>query len=106
MLVLFCFSAALQVNDVDGFLWASIYLSGSLFCGLWHRDNLSARASLFACVCAFVSAAYLASFVPDSVKISEVLDWGMAGSGSEILRESGGLCLIAIWMALLSWWTD
>ena len=106
MLVLFCLSAALQFNDSDGLLWGGIYLFAGLFCGLWHRGSLNRNVSRVACMGAFCATVYWVSMGPDSMNVAGAMTWKMTDSSSEILRESGGLGLIALWMGLLSAWTD
>ena len=106
MLVLFGLSAALQINDSDGLLWGFIYLCAGLFCGLWHRGILSRSVSRIACVSALCATVYWISMRPDSINMAGLMTWKMTDANSEILRESGGLGLVALWMGLLSAWTD
>ena len=106
MLVLFGLSAALQINDADGLLWGLIYLGAGFLCGLWHRGMLSRRISGMAGICALLAALYWASMISGSTEMAGLFSWNMTDSTSEIVRESGGLGLVSLWMGLLSFWTD
>jgi hypothetical protein len=67
--VLFVFSAALQYNDPDPYIWIPIYLYGALFCWFAFRGNYYPGAYIFGIVVFLGYAVYL-FFAKDGV-----LDW-------------------------------
>ena len=68
-IVLFVFSAALQYNDPDPYLWMPIYLYGTILCWLAARNKFYPGAYLFGIVAYLGYAVYL-FFTKDGV-----LDW-------------------------------
>ncbi len=67
--LLFIFSAALQYNDPDPYLWIPIYMYGAVLCWLAFRNKFYPRAYLFGIVIFLGYAVYL-FFAKDGV-----LDW-------------------------------
>ena len=67
--LLFVFSAALQYNDPDPYIWMPIYLYGAVLCFLAFRGKFYPRAYLIGVAVYLVYAAYLV-FTKDGV-----LDW-------------------------------
>jgi hypothetical protein len=67
--LLFIFSAALQYNDPDPYVWMPIYLYGAVFCWLASRNKFYPKAYLFGIV---VYAGYAAYKFFDK---DGVLDW-------------------------------
>jgi hypothetical protein len=67
--LLFVFSAALQYNDPDPYLWIPIYMYGAVICWLAFRDKFYPKAYLFGIIVFPVYAVYL-FFAKDGV-----LDW-------------------------------
>lgn len=67
--LLFVFSAALQYNDPDPYLWIPIYMYGALLCWLAFRNKYYPKAYLIGIFIYFVYAIYL-FFAKDGV-----LDW-------------------------------
>ncbi len=57
--VLFVFSAALQYNDPDPFIWIPIYLCGALFCWLAARGSYYPKGYLAVIAIFMVYAVYL-----------------------------------------------
>ena len=67
--LLFIFSAALQYNDPDPYIWIPIYLYGAMLCWLAFRDKYYPKAYLIGIFGYLVYAIYL-FFGKDGV-----LDW-------------------------------
>lgn len=67
--LLFVFSAALQYNDPDPYLWIPIYMYGALLCWLAFRNRYYPKAYLIGIFIYLVYAIYL-FFAKDGV-----LDW-------------------------------
>ena len=67
--LLFVFSAALQYNDPDPYLWIPIYMYGAVLCWLAFRDKYYPKAYLIGIFIYFAYAIYL-FFAQDGV-----LDW-------------------------------
>ena len=66
---LFVFSAVLQYNDPDPYLWIPIYMYGALLCWLAFRNKYYPKAYLIGIFIYFAYAIYL-FFAKDGV-----LDW-------------------------------
>lgn len=67
--LLFVFSAALQYNDPDPYLWIPIYMYGAVFCWLAFRNKYYPKAYLIGIFVYSAYAIYL-FFAKDGV-----LDW-------------------------------
>ena len=67
--LLFLFSAAIQYNDPDPYLWIPIYMYGAVLCWLAFRNNFYPKAYLTGVVLFLAYAVYL-FFTNDGV-----LDW-------------------------------
>ena len=67
--LLFVFSAALQYNDPDPYLWMPIYMYGALLCWLAFRNKYYPKAYLIGIFIYLLYAIYL-FFAKDGV-----LDW-------------------------------
>ena len=67
--LLFIFSAALQYNDPDPYLWMPIYLYGAVLCWLAFRNKFYPRAYLAGIIFYMAYAVYL-FFTKDGV-----MDW-------------------------------
>ena len=67
--LLFVFSAALQYNDPDPYLWMPIYMYGAVLCWLAFRNNYYPKAYLIGIFIYLAYAIYL-FFAKDGV-----LDW-------------------------------
>ena len=67
--ILFAFSAGLQYNDPDPYLWIPIYLYGAILCWFAFRGKYYSKAYLVGIAGYLVYAIYLV-FIPDGV-----IDW-------------------------------
>jgi Ca2+/Na+ antiporter len=64
--LLFAFSAGLQYNDPDPYLWIPIYLFGTILCWLAFRNKFYPKAYLAGIIFYFAYAVYL-FFTKDGV---------------------------------------
>ena len=105
MMVAFALSAVVQYNDPDPILWMMVYLSALGLCVAWHQGRLSWWFFAVAAAASVVASLTVASMVPAGADVwVAVGDWHMSEAGSELIRESGGLGLVGIWMAVLASW--
>jgi len=101
--LLFVFSAALQYNDPDPYIWMPIYLYGAVLCFLAFRGKYYPRAYLIGIAVYLVYAGYLV-FTKDGV-----LDWINQHNAESLVqtmkaekpwiedtREFGGLMILVV----------
>lgn len=101
MLLMFVFSAIVQVNDPDPFAWIGMYGAAAVACGLEIRRKLSVWLPLSVALVAIAWAAslyYRARDVPISALFAE---WEMRDLRIEEAREMYGLMIVAVWMIVL-----
>ena len=101
MLLMFLFSAAVQVNDPDPLVWMAIYGAAAVVCGLEIRRRTPAWAPLTLVLIALSWAGsiyYRVNEVPISSLFAE---WEMRDLRVEEAREMYGLTIIGIWMIVI-----
>lgn len=101
MLLMFLFSAAVQFNDPDPFVWMAIYGAAAVVCGLEMRRRAPAWAAVALALIALAWAGslyYRANEVPISSLFAQ---WEMRDLRVEEAREMYGLTFIAIWMMVI-----
>lgn len=104
LLFALCFvaSALLQYNDPDPVQWMGIYGVAAGVCVAWWRGT-PRILPLSLSLAALVWAGVIARGVKLDVPVGQALfDWGMKSGGSEELRETGGLLIVAVWMAIIT----
>ena len=107
MLLMFLFSAVVQLNDPDPLTWIGIYGAAAIVCALEMRRRLPAWAPVAIGAIAFVWAGslyYRARGVPISSLFAE---WEMQNIRIEEAREMYGLTIVGIWMIVIvgvKWW--
>lgn len=100
--LLFTFSVVVQVNDPDPIGWMLLYGAAVGVCALWHRGVLPRALAWALAAGAAAWAMRVAVNTALQVPVGEALtDWQMHAGGSEELRESLGLTLVAFWSGLL-----
>lgn len=100
--LLFMFSVAVQYNDPDPARWVVIYGLGALACVAWER-RVASRARLVVPAVATAWAVAWSQTIHLGVPAWTALtDWKMHAAGSEELRETCGLGLVAGWTLLLA----
>lgn len=101
MLVMFLFSAAVQYNDPDPFVWMAIYIAGAIVCVVEIRrrtpPGLPATLALIALGWS-ATIAYRARDVPISALFAE---WEMRNLRVEEAREMYGLLILGLWMIVI-----
>jgi hypothetical protein len=106
MVLVFVASAAVQYNDPDPTLWMLLYMAAAALCVGWACGWVSRWWFAGMAVAAAFAALAVVNTAPAGVDVwSAVWDWQMNASGSEIIRETGGLLLVAFWMAVLAQWS-
>jgi Transmembrane family 220, helix len=101
MLLMFMFSAAVQLNDPDPLVWMGIYGAAAVVCGLEIQRRAPVWAPLAVAVIALVWAGslyYRASDVPVSSLFAQ---WEMRDLRIEEAREMYGLTIVAVWMIVI-----
>ena len=105
MMAAFALSAVVQYNDPDPIPWMMVYVSALALCVGWHRGRLPWWFFAAAAAASVVASLTIATMVPAGADVwIAVGDWHMSEAGSELIRESGGLGLVATWMAVLASW--
>ena len=107
MLLMFLFSAAVQLNDPDPLTWIGIYCAAATVCALEIRRRLPVWVPVAIAVIAFVWAGSL-YFRARDVPISSLFAaWEMQNLRIEEAREMYGLAIVAVWMIMIvgiKWW--
>ena len=101
MLLMFLFSAAVQLNDPDPLVWMTVYVAAAAVCGLEMRRRSPAWPAVSLAVIALVWAGSLylhANEVPISSLFAE---WEMRDVRVEEAREMYGLTIVGIWMIVI-----
>jgi hypothetical protein len=102
MLLMFLFSAAVQLNDPDPLPWIAIYGAAAAVSGLETRRRAAAWAPVALALISLIWAGsiYLrASEVPISALFAE---WEMRDVRVEEAREMYGLTIVGIWMIVIA----
>jgi Transmembrane family 220, helix len=103
MLAAFLFSVAVQYNDPDPIRWMLIYGLAALNCFLSLRGRLRWPFPAAVGTVALVWAATIAPGVIGRTTFREMFQsFHMTDSVVEEARETGGLLIVAFWMAVLS----
>jgi hypothetical protein len=99
--VVFLVFAALQLNDPDAPRWVSIYLAAAAMCALQFRAHppLWLPATLIV-----ICVIWIATLLPvvRKVRLKDIFaSLRMETVEVEEAREIGGLCIVALWAAVL-----
>jgi hypothetical protein len=101
--LVFLASVPVQFNDPDPVVWILAYSSAAAMCLAWDRRRLARAVPVLFALVSCVAAAVILAHLPGDVDVGAALtQWGMAASGSEELREMGGLTLVALWSGALA----
>ena len=99
---LFVLAAAVQYNDPDPVRWVVIYGAAAVACWLSLRRRLRAGFVVVVGAVALVWALTIVPSVAGKVSFSQLFtDLAMHAPLVEEGRETGGLLLVAVWMAVL-----
>ncbi|HKQ73036.1 MAG TPA: transmembrane 220 family protein [Blastocatellia bacterium] len=102
MTACFLFSAIVQYNDPDPFVWILIYGLAGLACVLAMMGRLNWIFPAAVGITALAWAMALASNVIGKVAIGELFEaFEMKDERVEVAREFGGLLIVVFWMAAL-----
>lgn len=103
MLLVFVFSAVVQMNDPDPLVWVAMYGAAAFACvlALMRRGHWSYPALV-----SVVSLVWVATYAPrvlGRVPFGSMFGaWEMADTGIEEARETYGLMIVAVWMVVLA----
>ena len=101
MLLMFLFSAAVQLNDPDPLVWMGIYGAAAVVCGLEIRRRAPFWAPVAVAVIALAWAGSLYYSANDVPVSSLFAQWEMRDLQIEEAREMYGLTIVAIWMIVI-----
>ena len=101
MLLLFLFSAAVQVNDPDPLVWMAIYVAAAVVCGLEIRRRTPAWAPLALALVAILWAGTLHARAHDVPVSALFAEWEMRDLRVEEAREMYGLTIVGVWMLVV-----
>jgi hypothetical protein len=100
MIVLFVFSAAVQLNDPDPWLWMPVYLAAAAVAWLETRRRATVVVAMAIALGSVAWAVAIAPRVMGRVRFLDMFGaWEMQNTGIEESREMYGLLIVAVWMA-------
>lgn len=102
MLVLFLFSAVVQVNDPDPVTWIAIYSAAAVVCGMELRRKTPPWPPIALSIIAVLWALSLYAGIRDVPIASLFAEWEMRDLRVEEARETYGLTIVAGWMLLVA----
>ena len=103
MMAVFFVCLLLQFNEPDPVVWAAMYSVPIVGGYLWERTALGRLVPGIAAAVALIIAVGLIFSAPMAAPLENTFEqWQMMGEHSEVLREAGGLVLIAGWLAALA----
>lgn len=98
MLLMFAFSAAVQVNDPDPLGWIGIYLAAALVCAAEIRRRTPLWGPVAVALVALGWGASLWTRARDVPLSALFAEWEMRNLQVEQAREMYGLAIVALWM--------
>lgn len=107
MLCVFILAMAVQFNDADYFMWMLIYGIAALACGLWRWTSASRWWYTMIGGLSLAGGIYLLIIHYDQLSWQGMFSSvRMMNNSVEIIREAGGLFIIAVWMSVLGYDTN
>lgn len=107
MLCVFILALAVQHNDPDSLLWMLIYGIAALACGLWRWTSIPKLWYTLIGGLSLAGGIYLLVIHYDQLSWQGMFSSvRMMNNSVEIIREAGGLFIIAVWMSVLRYHTD
>jgi hypothetical protein len=102
MCALFVFSAAVQYNDPDPWVWMPVYLAAAAACVVEIRRRTRWYAPVALVALTVLWAGTIAPRVLGKVGFLEMFSaWEMKNVGIEEEREMYGLLIVAVWMGAI-----
>ena len=103
-LVIYLLSAAVQYNDPDSLIWATMYLAAATMCVMQFSQRPSRWPPRVVLVVSMIWALALLPGIVGQVPIEDIFaPLSMKTKAVEEAREIGGLFLVGLWAAVLSW---
>ncbi len=100
-IVVFLLCAAVQYNDPDPVQWTAVYLAAMILCILFAVGKFPVKGAAALIMIALAWAAfqvYLAIITPGAVTLQSVFgSTAMINERVELVRETGGLLIVAAW---------
>jgi hypothetical protein len=104
LIIIFVLAAVLQFNDTDAALWIMTYGAAALFCIIWRWGSISHVWYIALGSACLVWGISLLFMYGDQLSWNGMFDSiQMQNNSIEIIREAGGLFIIAVWMGILSY---
>lgn len=102
-LIIYVLSAAVQYNDPDGILWATVYLCAAGMCAAKIRNKMQRWLPPLLLAISLFWIGFLMPSIVGQTSLTEVFaSISMQTKAVEEAREIGGLFLIALWAGVLS----
>lgn len=103
-LLVYLLSAAVQYNDPDALRWAAMYLAAAAMCALQFRRNPPRWPAFGLLAISVIWMGLLLPSIVGQVSFEEIFaSISMQTRAVEEAREIGGLLLVALWAAVLSY---
>ena len=103
-LLMFAFSAVVQVNDHDPLLWIAIYVAAAVVCGLEMQQRTPRWFAALVGVIALLWASTIAPRVLGVVPFASMFEeFEMKDLAVEESREMYGLLIVTVWMLAISY---
>jgi Transmembrane family 220, helix len=105
-LIIYLLSAAVQYNDPDAPVWIAMYLAAAMMCAMQFRPHLWRWPPRVLLTVSVVWAGTLLPSIIGQVSIADLFaSLTMKTREVEEAREIGGLLLVGLWAAVLSFQT-
>jgi hypothetical protein len=102
-LIIYVLSAAVQYNDPDGILWATVYLCAAGMCAAKIRNKMQRWLPPVLLAISLVWIGFLVPRIVGQTSLTEIFaSISMQTKAVEEAREIGGLFLITLWAGVLS----
>lgn len=101
MLLMFLFSAVVQINDPDPLPWMAIYIAAGVMCVFEIRGRSPLWAPLALAGIALAWSGWIATRARDVPIGAMFAEWEMRDVGVEEAREMYGLAIVGIWMLVI-----
>lgn len=102
MLAAFLFSAIVQYNDPDPWRWIGVYGLAAILSILFARGKFPWIGAAALGLLALIWAGFIAPSVIGKTSLVDIFrSYEMKSPEVELAREMGGLLIVAVWMAVL-----
>lgn len=102
VLLMFVFSAVVQFNDPDPFVWMTIYVAAAVVCGLEIRRTTPRWLAPIVALIALAWSGHIATRAGDVPIGALFAEWEMRNLRVEEAREMYGLAIVGVWMLTIA----